>query len=1437
MTTSDYAWTRFLVPRDGRLTLADDGFLADPEGLFGRAANADLQRLEDVMGFPCLVLLGERGIGKSRTLKALAASEPGPERSAVVDIGGVASDEALEAKLKRNPDYVAWKGCGGKLFLYLDSLDECFVRAGSLKRNILELIGDLPNDTLRLRIACRTGHWPATLETGLEGALKSPPGIFEIAPLRRKDVLLAATTERLDGGSFIAAVEVAHAAPFAANPVTLSMLLGLFRTQGRLPSAPWDIYERGCRELCREVDERIETEAAGELGVEQRIDLAGRIAAMMLLSGRMVFAQAGSSRLDPAADLSVADLARGAMSLGGGPIVQISETFIRELAGSGLFTSRGQGLLGWAQQAHAQFLCARYLLSSGIPTTQMLRLLRSTDPDHARRVVPQLRGVAAWLASQKREFFEAFVESDPEVLLTLGGDSVPPERKDALALSYLTHVEKRLVNPVRPTIRPRFDGLVHPGIGAALGAVIRDRTRAPLTRRTAVEMALAAKAEELVDVVLPIATDPSEDRYLRHEAIELVAGLGSPEERAVLVPLLNLGREDDPDDEFRGLALWTVWPSLISARELFAALVPPNRPNFYGRYKSFLRNQPIRTLAVNDVPIALEWAARVLRSEEASPLLQLVGPIATIAWRASDDAAVSQSLVDFLTMQFQGHLLISGQRIGKEVAEAVEEDPERRQKIAFHLLRTLEPRHWWKLVASEPPLLRPSDLRELLALARDSKGTDRRTAIVGLISRVLDPSLSDHVDALLETGESIPELSETILWTFGPVPLKSDTATAMRAQWESSENQRTTAPVLPRSTPQDIVSRLMNERERLGAEATFPAILDALAGAEGGGSSHGRLTFDLRALGIWRALPADLRREAECAAEAYLSAATTHQEVWLGRDSAPMSAWVALAALRLVATTDLATDQLWKKWAAVTVGLPYYPTEDSEALSELRRLALAKAREETRAAIRALLSDLGKVRAGYDFESRVGPIWDEWVTAEVVAVLKRPETGPATFQALLEALAAQMPVEAVALSRAMLTDSEPTGPLPAKEASCATILLSTEPAESWGLVWPRLVGAPASLEDVLLSAKRATFRGGKPFYQRLEARQVGEIYRWLVANTPYSGDVEHLGVFTPSRRDELQDLRDEVLRFLSSGGEVATLREFEAIRVEQPELAFLAYYAVDARERYLERSWIPAAPTELGELFASPARCLVRTGQELSDLILELCVDIQNALGGETPDVDALWNENAGGDLRPKSERALTNYLANRLRERLGRWGSVILHREVEIKGGLSGAEKTDIYVDAVGDAAVSGSKTVSLVIEAKGCWHQELLSAMETQLVNGYMKTARQAHGLYAVFWFDPTCWEAQDRTRRMKTGAMTFAELREVLASQASDLARSGAQVRSFVFDGSVRRAGPALSERKALRRTGPRRGPTPAAASPSRSGRGSSPSSPSSSRGAGR
>ena len=288
-----YNWERFWVGRTAMLDLSDGGFLVDPANSPPQAHPGRPLRLAELREYRALGLLGEPGIGKSTALEIEAAQtshqSDGNIASLHVDLRAYSSEGLLYQRVFGSEEFIAWTKGSSQLVLFLDSLDEALLRIDSIANLLASELPRYPVSRLSVRIACRTAVWPSgTLEPMLHRMWGDDSvGIFELAPLRRHDVMAAANVEGVDPRAFMEQLYSANAVPFAIKPLTLRLLLGLYKRDGNLPRSIAELYTRGCLKLCEETNpSRRDAGRLGVLSPKQRLRVAGRLAAATMLANR-----------------------------------------------------------------------------------------------------------------------------------------------------------------------------------------------------------------------------------------------------------------------------------------------------------------------------------------------------------------------------------------------------------------------------------------------------------------------------------------------------------------------------------------------------------------------------------------------------------------------------------------------------------------------------------------------------------------------------------------------------------------------------------------------------------------------------------------------------------------------------------------------------------------------------------------------------------------------------------------------------------------------------------------------------------------------------------------------------------------------------------------------------------------------------------------------
>jgi hypothetical protein len=235
------------------------------------------------------------------------------------------------------------------------------------------------------------------------------------------------------------------------------------------------------------------------------------------------------------------------------------------------------------------------------------------------------------------------------------------------------------------------------------------------------------------------------------------------------------------------------------------------------------------------------------------------------------------------------------------------------------------------------------------------------------------------------------------------------------------------------------------------------------------------------------------------------------------------------------------------------------------------------------------------------------------------------------------------------------------------------------------------------------------------------------------------------------------------------------------LAAELPAQTYLAPLVVEAEAVRRQKSWQSTSIAVLRQLFTDRSRRQVRSETELADVVMESLSRLEKRLQGETPAAFDLWNTST---YKPKSENECSDYITRYLREELKERG-VIIAREVEIRRStLPGTgERTDIHVDVAVEAE---SRTVSIVIEVKGCWNKGIPDDMSDQLAHRYLRDNSRT-GIFLVCWFQSAVWDASDP--RKNDCKKDPAALSDTLQKEALALRKESSDIRPMIVNCSLR------------------------------------------------
>lgn len=1357
-----YRWRRLWVRREGVMDLSDGGFPRPPDEehrLFGLAKN-DSVYFDTIANTPCLVLLGEPGMGKTYALgeerRALEIrAERQGQKTLSLDLHSYSSEEHLIRDFFESASFLGWVAGKHELHVFLDSLDECLLRVDSVASLLGDKLKELPSVAgLYLRIACRTAEWPSVLEQALRGKWgEKAVGVFELVPLTRSDISQAADTEGLDSRRFLDEVEKREVVPLAFKPVTLQFLFKSFRQNAQLPAGQKELYAQGCRLLCSETNpDRRTPRLQGKLTPEQRLAVAGRIAAATILCNRDAVWQAETAA--PETDLAIADLC------GKQGENTVTRDDILETLGTGLFSSRGPDRMGWAHQTYAEFLAAQFLIQQGMTSEQMFALLMSST-DGGRKLVPQLHETAAWVATMSRDVFAAIMKSDPEVLLGSDIATAVPEDRAALVEVVLRAWSEGALTRDREIDR-RYHKLAHPTLASQLRPWLTNRAASIVARKAAIEIAEACRLNELDSDMAMVSLDSTEKQEIRIRAAVCIAAIAEEPIKARLKPLV-LG---PADDDLRSWALLSCWPKHLSTSELFTSLTPP-QSDHSGDYRFVLSHHLPSQMDTVDLIVALQWVEKnAFRNRKFDDGLDCFDELnAAILLKAIEHVQRPE-----IRKQL-GHTVLAMLRNHHHVEWPTPLNAQQRHAIVESLFPLMSERDIACICFGSQPLVIRDDFPWLVEIAERDQPAHVQAMLAHLLTSIFDRRKTADIDALLNLANRRPAVAEVFAPYFAPVKLNSAEAARQResyARLRASElrAQRMQEAAVLKPPPTERIRKLLDEVKAGNVDAWWQITL--VLPLEPASRHLDEHNVNLIETHGWKSANALTRNELLSAARQFVEQRDAQPDAWFSQKNviyrpaaAGFKALLLLAKEAPGVFTDLSNDT-WRRWVPIIVATPPFDHGDEHAL-----LALAAYKAVPGETIEWLLRVIAKENEEKDYGSVIGKfhdVFDDRFAAALIGIIETCDLKPNILRPILEKLLRHQVPAAESFARKLLALPLAADGVPRDRAFiAASLLLEYTQDGGWDAVWPAILQDRAFGRALCGGLADHFFLHTNQAVQGLTEAQIADLFVWLISEYPPEKDGPWLArAHRVSIAEEIIHFRNSLIGTLRDRGTVEACATLERLARQFTNLDWLKQALSQAQSLVRRKSWQPPQPSELFALAASRELRLVQSGDELMALVIEALHNIETRLQADGMG-QFLWNRVRRGVSRPKDENAISDFVKSFLQDELERRG-VVVNREVQIRRG----QETDIHVVAITKNTAEPFDQVSVVIETKGCWHTDVLDAIQTQLVGRYLKDSVSHHGLYLVAWFDPAKWDRAD-SRRKKVPKMTLAQLQDALSAKA--------------------------------------------------------------------
>lgn len=1387
MNNKIFSWKRFWCPRTGTINLSDGGYLYNPESEYGHIFNEHVVPFDKLSEVPCLILLGEPGIGKTEALRNIENSEE--NHTLKIDLRSYGTEDRLVRNIFENPLFEACLKGEHHLYLFLDSLDECLLRIDYVAVLLAEEFKKYktnPNlKNLFLRIACRTADWPSLLERELADLWGNDNiQIMELAPLRRVDVYNAAVDLGIDADRFMNEIWEKEVIPLAIKPITLKFLLNLYIGHGNFPSTQKELYLQGCELLCEETNEsRVASRNTGSMRAKYRLKVASRIAALMMFSNKYAVWRGINLGDVPEEDITISDISGEHPKQRDASLI-ISESEIEETLSTGLFSSRGLNRFGWAHQTYAEFLAALYVSQSELSSVQIMSLIEH-PLDSERKLIPQLHEVSAWIATMNVDVFRQIIKRDPQVLLRSDVTSADTEDKKSLVDGLLELYDAEKIRDW--DFDNYFYKLNNPALEQQIKPYVLDQQRSYVVRRVAIRIARACQLSILQDDLLKVALNQNEDYQIRTQAGYALSEFADEETKRKLLPLAKSEAGEDSDDELKGAALRALWPQLLSGEELFSLLSIPKRRNFTGIYRIFLNYEILKKLQVKDLPAALRWVLKYAVDDRFdSKIDDLVYGILNKAGQYLDlhdvriafTDVIHARLVHFDNLSYIKDLL---------------QNPHIRRTLIFSLLNK-ESEQEVILSSAFSWLIKSEDFSWMFEQLQNDIIPELQQKWVILIKRTFNTSSPEQVELLYRAIQNNKMLAEHCQVFFQSIPLDSEQAHELKesymrtAKWQRSKDKY---PPLHPSVDERVSLRL-DEFEAGHLDAWWRLNWDL--GIKEESRRVEEYEPNIKSLPSWNKVNTYDEERIVSAARKYLLEKNSEAANWFGTDTWYRPAMAGYKALRLVYEQDYEfllslTSSHWENWSPVIFTQWVTPERDERMIhDQLVKLAYLNAPDRVISDLMQLIDKENQQHSNVFIIRSMKECWDARLGEGVLNKLKTQSLMPESIKCLLDELLRHQINGAEEYAKSLIKPELLVAEDSRKLAIiAAVILLNNSRNIGWDTVWLLKETYPDFVQDVFLSFS-SRFEGHK-LLQSLSETVLADFYIWLVKRFPHKEDPNHDDdemAHWVGPREEIADFRDGILRYLSNKGTLESCNQIARIVSELPELSWLKWTLFEAQSVTRRSTWFPPTPIEVVQLLENRHRRLVQSENQLLEVLIESLNRLEQKLHGITPAVVWLWNEIDQKEYRPRSENEFSDYVKQHLEEDLLGNG-IVVNREVEIRrstGSLPG-ERTDIHVNALLPGRSKGTfEVITVIIEVKGNWHRELFQAMETQLVNRYLKEGKCKYGLYLIGWFESSRWDSTDY-RKSAIPSCGLQVTQDTLKDQSTNLSKKGVNVRSFVMN----------------------------------------------------
>ena len=550
--------------------------------------NCESLSLEDCRLIDAYVLLAGPGAGKTTTFIE--------EAELAEDGCYVTARDFLTFQI--NPEW------GGKT-LFIDGLDE--MRAGTADsrtsfdkiRSRLDELGKP-----RFRLSCRNADWLGAYDRD-ELKKVSPTGevsVLLLNPLSDDDVnkILKAHPKVENPQQFIDFAYTTGLSGILRNPQSLIFLADAAASEN-WPNSRTKIFDRSCRSLLGEHNHGHFIAKSIHHDASSQIDLAGRLFAILILSGYAGYSLTFDGRSDTEY-LSMSE------------ICDENREKCQLILNSELFVPVSEDRFVPVHRQVAEFLAANFAatrIASGLPSERVLALISGYDGG----IVSQLRGFSAWLAVHSKTARRKLIKRDPLGTVLYGDvrNFSSEEKIQILAgLKEIVQMNPRLSNS---DVDHRLGELITPETADSIRESLESAeqaSKADLFHRFQLRLLRFGQIPEIAKTLINIVRNDRIQCGIRILALETIIicrkknNISSIEELRTLLKEVSTGKVSDSEDDILGILLTHFYPEHLSSSEILKFLKPRKKMHYFGHYYRFWEIHFCEKSTLNKLTVVLD---------------------------------------------------------------------------------------------------------------------------------------------------------------------------------------------------------------------------------------------------------------------------------------------------------------------------------------------------------------------------------------------------------------------------------------------------------------------------------------------------------------------------------------------------------------------------------------------------------------------------------------------------------------------------------------------------------------------------------------------------------------------------------------------------------------------------------------------------------------